>query len=346
MAKAVNKVRILAIIALLAVAGGLYAFLHRNEISTDDAAIEATVVTVSPRVGGYVKSLYINDNQIVKAGDVLLEIDPADYLIKLERAQASLDAARANLSAAGQNLESAKIQAPSSADAAQAQVNVAQAEWENARQTLKRLQSLSDQARSRQQLDDAVAAQKKALSALNDAKARLRSAQTAPQTVAAAASTADQLAAVVRQAGADVAQAKKDLADTKIVAPIAGRIGNRGVEQGDYVQPGQQTMSLIAGDVWVVANFKETQLKKMRSGQAADIGVDAYPDLKLHGKVDSIQSGTGSRFSAFPPQNATGNFVKIVQRVPVKIVLDRSNLPPDVTLGPGMSVVPTVHVVP
>ncbi len=339
-----KKLRIFGIIALIAAGAGIYIFLHRNEVSTDDAALEANVVTISPRVGGYVQALPVTDNQVVKAGTLLARIDPVDYQIKLDRSLAALDAAKANLSSATQNLETTKIQAPSNTDAAQAQMQVAQAEWENTQQTLKRLQSLTDQARSRQQLDDAVAAQRKALSALNDAKAKLRASQTAPQTVAAAVSNAEQLAAVVRQAEADVAQARKDLADTNIVAPIDGRIASRGVEHGNYVQPGQQLMALVGNDVWVVANFKETQLTAMKPGQPVDIDVDAYPGLGLHGKVDSVQSGTGSRFSAFPAQNATGNFVKIVQRVPVKIVLDGYRPVAGVTLGPGMSVVPTVHV--
>ena len=132
------------------------------------------------------------------------------------------------------------------------------------------------------------------------------------------------------------------MADTKIVAPFDGRITSRGVVAGNYVQPGQNLLSLVGNTFWVIANFKETQLTDMKAGQSVDIEVDAYPDLKLTGKVDSVQSGTGARFSAFPPQNATGNFVKIVQRVPVKITLDTPTLT-DVVLGSGLSVVPTVH---
>jgi membrane fusion protein, multidrug efflux system len=147
-------------------------------------------------------------------------------------------------------------------------------------------------------------------------------------------------AAGVAQAAFD--QAQKNLADTQILAPEDGVVTRRGVEQGAYIQPGDQLFALVTPKRWVVANFKETQLTHMRAGQTATVKVDAYPHLKLHGHVDSIQHGTGARFSAFPPENATGNFVKIVQRVPVKITLE--DVPDDVVLGPGMSVVPTVHI--
>jgi membrane fusion protein (multidrug efflux system) len=334
--------KIVIVLALFAVGGFYYSWMHKGQESTDDATFEASVVTISPKIGGYIKTLNIRDNQLVKAGDVLLEIDPSDYIIRVTKAEAALQAAEASLASSGQTLETVKIQAPSGTDAARAQVELAQADFDNAVTTRKRLQSLSDQARSKQQLDDAIANEKRTLSALNDAKAKFRSAATAPQSVGAAQANTEQLAAVAQQAQADLAQAKKDLADTKIVATIDGRIANRGVEQGDYVQAGQALFYLVGNDPWVVANFKETQLNAMRSGQVVDIEVDAYPDLELKGKVESVQAGTGARFSAFPAQNATGNFVKIVQRVPVKIVIDQP-IDPHYIIGPGMSVIPTVH---
>jgi len=173
------------------------------------------------------------------------------------------------------------------------------------------------------------------------AAAQTARAQTAPDAIAAAKANTEELVAQGKQAQADLAQAEKDLADTKILAPMDGIITNRGVERGDYVMPGQQLGSLVGNDIWVVANFKENQLKNMKPGQDVDMHVDAYPDLKLKGKIDSFQDGTGARFSAFPPENATGNFVKIVQRVPVKIVFTER---PDekYVIGPGMSVEPTV----
>jgi len=335
-------VKILLAVTLVAAGTGFYLWLHRGEESTDDATIEAHVVTISPKVSGYVKKLYVLDNESVKAGDVLVEIDPADYVIRVDHAKALLEAAKAGYKASGHTLETTKISAPSNLDAAKAQLEAATANWNKAKNDLHRMQRLSNEARSREQLDSAVAAEKTARSNLEDARARLRSAETAPKVIASAKSNAEELGAQVKEAQAELAQAEKDLADTKIIAPMDGRITRRGVEQGDYVQPAQQLCSLVGSELWVVANYKETQLVHMKQGDRVAVHVDAFPDAKIEGKIDSIQSGTGSRFSAFPPENATGNFVKIVQRVPVKILF---NAQPDGTLaiGPGMSVVPTVY---
>jgi membrane fusion protein (multidrug efflux system) len=342
MARSSKITRVFIVLAVFAAAAGAYALLHQGQESTDDAAISAHIVTISPKVSGYIKTLNIVDNQQVKAGDVLAEIDPADYIIRRDHAQAALEAAKAGHTASNTALETTRISAPSNLEAAQAQVDAAQANWEKAGNDLKRMRRLSDDARSREQLDGVIAAEKGMRSQLEDAKAKLRSAQTAPKVIASAQSNTDEQAAEVKGAQANLDQAEKELADTKIIAPIDGRITNRGVERGDYVQPGQQLTSLVGTELWVVANYKETQLKNMRPGNKVTIQIDAFPSADLEGKVDSIQSGTGARFSAFPPENATGNFVKIVQRVPVKIVLDKQ---PDASLplGPGMSVTPVVY---
>lgn len=337
-----RKFVILIFLVLVGAGVGLGVVLSAGKEKTDDAQLEADISTISPRVSGYVRVLNVADNQSVKAGDVILEIDPTDYQLALDRANAALDAAKARVAGSVQSYESTRVSAPSGELAAAAQVKQAEATYANAAKALKRVRSLSDLARSKQQLDDAIAEEQRTLEALNDAKARLSTAQTAPQTIAVAQSATDENTALVKQAEADVAQAAKNLADTKIIAPFDGRITSRGVVAGNYVQAGQNLLSLVGNKFWVIANFKETQLSDMKAGQTVDIEVDAYPDLKLTGKVDSIQSGTGARFSAFPPQNATGNFVKIVQRVPVKITLDNPSVP-DVILGSGLSVVPTVH---
>ncbi len=327
--------------ALLVVVSGVYLYLHRGEESTDDATIGGRVVALSPKVSGYVKTLNIDDNQLVQAGEVLLEIDPSDYLFRRDRTLATYQAAKAALAASQQNLETTNVSAPSNQDAVQAQLEAAQANWRKAEQDLSRMQALSSQARSQGQLDQAVAAEKTAKSAVYEAQARLRSAATAPKAIAAARAQHQQLSAQLLQAQADLSQAENDLSNTRIVAAMTGRITNRSVERGDYIQPGQSLGSLVSLDTWVVANFKETQLQHIRPGQPVAISIDAYPDLNLSGQVDSIQAGSGAFFSAFPPQNATGNFVKIVQRVPVKIVFEK--LPADMpVLGPGMSVTPTV----
>lgn len=342
MALSSKSFRIFAVIALVLVGVAIYVIAHLGEESTDDATIDAHVVTISPKVGGYVKVLNINDNQNVKAGDVLLEIDPTDYIIRRDHAQAALEAAQAGHNASSKTLETTRISAPSNLESAQAQMAAAEANWKKAANDLRRMRRLNDDARSREQLDSAVAAEKSTYSQLEDAKARLRSAQTAPKVIASAKSTTDEQEAEVKEAEANLAQAEKDLADTKIIAPMDGRITNRSVERGDYVQPGQQLTALVGTELWVTANYKETQLKHMHQGDKAIIHVDAFPDAKIEGKVDSIQAGTGARFSTFPPENATGNFVKIVQRVPVKIILTKQP-DPALALGPGMSVVPTLY---
>jgi len=336
-----SKWLLISALIILGTAAGVYEYLHRAEQSTDDATIGGRTVTLSPKIAGYVRALYINDNQLVKAGDVLLEIDDTDYLIRRDKARATFEAARSAALASQNNMESTNISAPSNRDVAQAQVDSAKALWDKAIKDLNRMQQLSNEARSQGQLDQAIAAETSAKSAYYEAQAKLRSADTAPKTMAAAKAISNQLNAQYRQAQADLAQAENDLSNTRLLAPMDGKITNRGVERGNYVQPGQQLGSLVSTEIWVIANFKETQLTHMHTGQPVDIEVDAYPDKHFQGKVDSIQAGSGAFFSAFPPQNATGNFVKIVQRVPVKIVFDQ--LPDaELALGPGMSVEPTI----
>ena len=332
------------IVALIAAGGaGVYYYVHRGEVSTDDAAIDGRTVILSPKVSGYVKTLNVQDNQLVKAGDILLEIDPTDYIIRRDRAKAALTAAIAAANASNSKVETTTVSAPSNFDAAQAQVGYAEANWEKAQSDLSRMESLfREGACSQQQFEQAIAAEKSTRSNLEGARAALRSANTASSVIAAAKESSDQLQAQVRQAEVDVAQAENDLANTKIIAPMDGRITKRSVECGNYVQAGTQLASLVGTELWVVANFKETQLEYMHPGQPVDIRIDAYPKVKLRGKVDSVQAGSGSHFSLFPAENATGNFVKTVQRVPVKIVFD--SIPDDVFhLGLGMSVVPTVY---
>lgn len=334
---------IFSVLVLILGGSGTYYYLQRGEISTDNAAIDGQTVVLSPKVQGYVKNLHMQDNQLVKAGDVLMEIDPTDYIIRRDRARATLAAAQAAANASHSNLETARVSAPSTVDGAQAQVASAEATWEKALSDRQRMESLFNVgACSQQQLDQMIATEKSSRATLDKMHADLRSANTAPNVIAAAKDTSEQLQAQVKQAEVDLAQADNDLANTKIMAPIDGRITKRSVEIGNYVQVGQQLSSLVGTELWVIANFKETQLEHLQPGQPVDIRIDAFPNVKLRGKVDSVQAGTGGHFSLFPAENATGNFVKIVQRVPVKIVFD--SLPDDsIHLGPGMSVVPTVH---
>ncbi|MCE5284313.1 MAG: HlyD family secretion protein [Pelosinus sp.] len=336
-------VKILTIFLIAAIGAGAYFYLHRGEVSTDDAIIDGRTVVLSPKVLGYMKTVNIEDNQLVKTGDVLFEIDPTDYIIRRDRAKAALAAAQAAADASNNNVKTTMISAPSTVDAADAQVASSAATWEKAFSDRQRMESLfAAGACSRQQFDQAIATEKSTRANLDALRANLRSANTAPTVIATAKATSDQLQAQIKQAENDLAQAENDLANTKIIAPMDGRITKRSVEIGNYVQAGQQLATLVGTDIWVVANFKETQLEYMHPGQSVNIRVDAFPNVQLRGKVDSIQSGTGSYFSLFPAENATGNFVKTVQRVPVKIIFE--SMPDGAPqLGPGMSVVPTVY---
>ena len=255
MASFSKSFRIIAVIGVAAIAVGVYVMLHAGEEDTADATIEAHVVTIAPKVSGYIKVLNIHENQQVKAGDVIAEIDPADYIIKRDHAQAALEAAEAGHRASNRSLETTRISAPSNLDAAQAQVNAAEANWKKALNDLSRMNHLSDEARSRSQLDSAIAAEKDMRSQLEDARAKLRSAETAPKCIGSAEANASEQESEVKEAKANLDQAEKDLADTKIIAPIDGRITNRAVEQGDYVQPGQQLTALVGKELWVIANY-------------------------------------------------------------------------------------------
>ncbi len=333
----------IVILALIAFGALHFWRMQQGVEHTDDASIEGSIIPIAPKVSGYITELYVTDNQSIKKGDQIAQIDQRDYEIALEQAKADLAVAEARLSGGQHNLASTTVSAPSNLTSAESQVAAATAEWKNAQKALKRLQEISDAARSKQSLDNAIADEKSARSNLEDAKARLKAAQTAPDTIGASqASVKEQQAAVLR-AQANVSLAQKNLDDTTILAPSDGLVTRRSVEAGAYVQPGLQLMTIVSHDLWVVANFKETQLRDMKPGQRVDIEIDAYPGKIFKGKIDSIQSGTGARFSLFPPENATGNFVKIVQRVPVKILFDEQPSE-NFHLGPGMSVVPTVHV--
>lgn len=267
-----------AVGAALMLAGFL--LMGRGWVSTDDAFIEGHVVPVSSRVAGHIVRVLVDDNQVVKKGDLLAEIDPRDYETRLDDARAAVDGAQAT--------------------ARKTELDV------------KRYESLAQRSEaSRQTVDHAQADAQAARANLEAAQARLR-------------------------------QAELDLSYTKIAAPQAGRVTRKTVEEGAFVAVGQPLLAVVPSEIWVVANFKETQLRDMRSGQRAEIKVDAYPG-KLEGRVESLQAGTGARFSVLPAENATGNFVKVVQRMPVKIVLDQAA---DGTrlLAPGMSVEAEVKV--
>ena len=339
-----NKIKILLFILVLCAAAGAYYILYvAGKETTDDARFDSYIVPISAKVSGYVKELNITDNQSVKTGDPLLAINPIDYQITVDKAQAALEAAEAQYQQATENLAATKVSAPSSVDAAKAAVAAAQADLDNAIKDAARNRKLKGITASAREIDQTNTAEQTAKARLDQAQAQLKSAETSTQTIAGADAGTRMLAAQVDGKKAELATAKENLDNTKITAPMDGKITSRTVEAGAYVQPGQALMAISSPDLWVVADFKETQLEHIRVGQPVEIKIDAFPHLVLHGKVDSLQAGTGARLSLFPPENATGNFVKVVQRVPVKITLDEQ---PDASfaLAPGMSVEATVLV--
>jgi membrane fusion protein (multidrug efflux system) len=335
-------VLLIALVAAAAAAAEWYIF--RDEVSTDDAYTDGRAVAVAPQVSGLVVALHAADNQRVKAGDLLLEIDPRAYVVARDQAQASLQVAEAQLANAQINLDWARQDYPARLSAAQAALAAARANHFKADADARRQRGLPKQATTQQEIDTANAALHSAEAQVDQAQAAVRQAELVPQYVGQAEAQVRQLEAQVALARAQLDQAALNLSWTRVTAPQDGWITKRNVELGNYVQAGQSVLSLVTPEIWVTANFKESQLDRMRPGQKVNIVVDAYPGLSLTGHIDSIQLGSGSRFTAFPPENATGNFVKIVQRVPVKILID-SGLDPKVSLPLGVSVVPTVHLV-
>ena len=390
---------LIAVVIVLLIGAGVWYWLTRGRESTDDAQIDSHVTQVSARVAGTLVKVAVDDNQTVDAGAMLVELDPRDYQVAVDRARAELADAEAAAQAAQTNVPITSTTASSNIltarggvaqaqsgivaaehevaaararlTAAQAKLREAEANATKATRDVERLRGLlaKDEV-SQQQFDAAVAAGDaqraaadssrsqvaeaeagvpaaesklmQARAAEQQAHAELRSAQTAPQQVLATKARASAAEAHVQQARANLAQAELNLQYATVKAPIRGVVSRKGINAGQVVQAGQPLLAIVDVDhVWVTANFKETQLRNMRAGQNATVDVDAYGGREYKGRVDSIAGATGARFSLLPPENATGNFVKVVQRVPVKIALDPGQ-DPEHLLRPGMSVTPTV----
>lgn len=276
--------------------------------STDDAFVEGSMVTIAPRVSGPVIKLHVRDNKEVKKGELMLEIDPADYEVKLKQTEAKLLEAKASLNSINNEL----------------------------------LKTGSELTFAQRDYVRYSAMYKKGISSTQDydaSKNKLTSAEANDKSVRA---KRDEIEALIKRLEAEVEQDKLNLSYTKVYAPADGRVTNRTVEQGNYVQVAQPMFALVTSDIWIVANFKETQVGNMRPGQPVKIKVDAYGHKKFNGVVDSLQMASGAKASLFPPENAVGSYVKIVQRIPVKIYFTD-----DITkynVIPGMSVVPTVKI--
>jgi membrane fusion protein (multidrug efflux system) len=391
---------IIGAVLLLILGAGVWAWSTAGRESTDDAQVDAHVTQIAARVGGTVTKVAIDDNQLVEAGALLVQLDPGDYQVAVDKARAELADAEGNAVAAqssvpitsttaASNVTTARggiTQAQSGVAASEKEIEAARARLVTAQARLRgdeanaaksardveRLRGVLAKDEVSQQQFDATSATAEAQKAAVDsarsqiaeadagirvaesklaqaragedqAHAEMQTAQTGPQQIVATKARASQAEAHVLQARANLAQAELNLQYATVKAPVRGIVSKKGINVGQVVQSGQPLLAIVQiDDVWVTANLKETQLKDMRPGQRAVISVDAYGGRQYKGKVDSIAGATGARFSLLPPENATGNFVKVVQRVPVKIVLDPGQ-DPEHLLRPGMSVTPTVY---
>jgi membrane fusion protein, multidrug efflux system len=331
---------IVVVIIALAVIAAVAVYYHRFIApyeTTDDAFIESYVTFISPRVSGPVVKLLVNDNQRVKTGDVLLAIDPRDYQTLVDQSTADLAEANSRVRLA----EAKIIVDQAKADQQNAAVASVQATADRAEADRLRYEAVRSQAVSRSQLD---LAKTQASSAVAEVEVARDQAKAAVAQIALDRASVETARAQVQQAQTKLDLAQLQLSYTTVVAPRDGRVTRRSVEQGAYVQIGEALLALVPDDMWVVANYKETQLEHMRPGQPVLIRVDAYPHREFKGKVDSLQAGSGARFSLLPPENAVGNYVKVVQRVPVKIIFDEPLDLSQLDIAPGLSVEPKVRV--
>ncbi len=379
---------IIGVVAVLLIAVALFYWHSTFYEDTDDAQVAGHLIQVSSRISGNVLRVVAEENQQVKAGDVIVELDPKDYQTAIQQDEANLEAAEANLESArvgvpittinsGTGVSSAAAivlqsndevqQAQHQLEANRAAVAQADANYIKAKLDVDRYAPLVQKdVISKQQFDQAVATAAADEAALNQAKqnvtaseasvrmaqdkvkqsqAQLKQTKTGPDQVKQQIAKADQAAAQVEQSRAELEQAKLNLSYTKIIAPVDGIITRKSVEVGQNVSQGQNMTTLVSlDDVWITANFKETQLNMMRPGQPVTITVDAYGDRKYDGVITQIGGATGSVLSLFPPENATGNYVKVVQRVPVRIDLSNKSENSDHLLRPGLSVEPKVRV--
>ena len=393
---------VIAVVAIVVIAGGLFYWLHtRGRENTDDAQVDGRITQIAARVGGTVIKVNVDNNLQVNSGFVLVQIDPRDYEVAVERARAELADAQANAAAARTGVPIAQVetragvstasggveQAEAAVTGAEHEIQVAQANLANAQarqrereataakaaRDVERLRALAEKDEiPKQQFDAAVAASDAARASADAAKADVTAAQsgitvaqqraaaargaaaqaraglatakTAPQQLQVTQARASAAEARVKQAEAALKQAELNLAYPTIKAPGAGIVSRKAVEPGQVIQPGQPLMALVDLDhIWITANFKETQLKLMKPGQKATVEVDALGGREFEAHVDSIAAATGAKFSLLPPENATGNYVKVVQRIPVKLYLEPGQ-DPEHRLRPGMSVTPTIYV--
>ncbi|HUJ68236.1 MAG TPA: HlyD family secretion protein [Syntrophorhabdales bacterium] len=331
------RILVIVVIAGGAVYGAVWVAYSLSHESTDNAYVDGVIVPVSPEVRGRVVNVYVTDNQFVEAGSRLLEIQPVDYEESVkERGQAV-----STLTAEEAELQVSLAQRKKALAEAEANLHAAAAEESLAEKEMKRYARLVKEDAVSQSRYDSVESHWSVTQARREAAAA--AVAEAEGSVEAMRAKLNTQAFKIKEAQTSQNLARLNLQRTVILAPIAGRIAKKSVDPGKYVQPGQALLAIVQQDTWVVANFKETQIGKMAVGQPVEVTVDAYPKKVFKGHIDSVQPGTGAVFSLLPPENATGNFVKVVQRVPVKIVMD-SPFDPAHPLWPGLSVVPEVDV--
>jgi membrane fusion protein, multidrug efflux system len=351
-----RKVIALILFPLIILIGSaaIYFYLQykKTHISTDDAFVDGRIHTIASKISGTVKTLHIQDNQLVKAGDVLLEIDPQDYQAKVKETRAGLETERAKLTQILNSVDTVNKQLAqiiASLEGARSNLKLQEANLQLAELEFRRSEALFQRAViAKQQYDQAKTAYEvsraQVTAAADGVKGLEASVETQKALIRQTESGIPPQQAVIKQNEATVQAAELNLSYTKIYAPVDGHITNRTVETGNQIQPAQPLMAVVPltqTGIWITANFKETDLTHVRPGQKVKIKVDTYPGKEFNGRVNSVMAGTGAVFSLFPPENATGNFVKVVQRIPVKIVFDPEE-DPDQLLRIGMSVVPTI----
>ncbi|MEY4297871.1 MAG: hypothetical protein RLZZ423_1050 [Cyanobacteriota bacterium] len=323
---------------VIAAAGGVWLVSQWGMEETDNAQLQAHLVEIASRVPGTITAVPVQDDQTVRAGQLLVQLDPRDARTRLARVEADLLEARRQAAALQAQTGSSASDAEAAADQAAGDQQMARAEYERAAADLQRLEFLLRQGGvARQEVDRARAAYRQAQGQLSRSQASALQARSSERQVGVDRQKAAAAEAHIHQAEAALAEARLQLSYTRILAPNAGRIGSRSAEPGRQVQPSQPLMTLVGQQPWVEANFKETQLEALRSGQSAEVRIDAFPGRSFRGHVLSVAPASGARFALLPPDNATGNFTKVVQRVTARIALD--DVPPALAprLVPGLS---------
>lgn len=349
-----RKVAAAIVFAVVAVMGAVVVYFYiqykNTHITTDDAFVDGNIHMIASKVPGTVRNVYVRDNQLVKQGEVLVEIDPADYEVKVSEAGATVNVEKARLAESEARIEASRrtlSELSAKVDSLKAAEELQKANLEQANSDAKRAEGLfRKDAISKERYEKTMTAQKVAIAQVKATAEELKSAvagvETQKSTIKQVEASRNSQRSVVNQKEAVLENARLNFEYTKIYAPVDGYVTKKSVETGNQIQTGQPMMAIVPlSDIYITANYKETQLEKVKLGQKVEIKVDTYPGKTFKGKIDSIMAGTGAVFSLFPPENATGNYVKVVQRIPVKIVLDR-NTDTEHVLRIGMSVVPTI----